>query len=264
MPYLPFAMMMQFNMDFHKVLVFASSSHTIEQAKAWAQQFGLPLSPTRPSIETCEFYIEITPLATRLMNTQSPKQILHIDFNAPPYTTRHGRSEKKSPFLRAMGKRFPNCFIIDAMAGLGRDAVSLAKYGAQVLMIEQHPALALLLTQALAQCKLTHLNLVFDDCETYFAQYAQAKRPDVIYLDPMYPAKSKSALPQKEMQCLQQLTMPQEDSLNLLTLAKQLALDRVVVKRPKWAADYAGQTPDIRYESTNTRWDVYSTFICKD
>ena len=59
---------------------------------------------------------------------------------------------------------------------------------------------------------------------------------DVVYLDPMYPHKTKSALVKKEMQVFQSLVGEDADADGLLAPALKLAQKRVVVKRPGYAA----------------------------
>ncbi|WP_186370392.1 class I SAM-dependent methyltransferase, partial [Yersinia bercovieri] len=54
-------------------------------------------------------------------------------------------------------------------------------------------------------------------------------RPEVVYLDPMYPHRQKSALVKKEMRVFQSLVGADEDADGLLAPARALATKRVVV-----------------------------------
>ena len=65
--------------------------------------------------------------------------------------------------------------------------------------------------------------------------------PDVVYLDPMYPHRQKSALVKKEMRVFQSLVGADEDADLLLAPALALATRRVVVKRPDYAEPLAGR-----------------------
>lgn len=244
------------------VVLVPSHSADTEYTQQLSNIWGLPIQTTPPSSTTPGFYLAIDAHACTLINAQNPKERLTVDFNSPAYQTRYGEpGARREPFLRAMGKTFPNCFILDATAGLGKDAWSLAQHGARVLMVEQHPVLALMLSQACAHLQ-THvaLTLHFGDALTYCKTIGQTEPPDIIYIDPMYPPKPKSALPQKDMQWLQQLVPPNQDDPALLEAAKDLARERVVIKRPQWAAAYAECAPDITYKHKHTRWDVY---LCK-
>ena len=80
----------------------------------------------------------------------------------------------------------------------------------------------------------------------------------MVYLDPMYPAREKSALVKKEMQLLHQLVGTDSNSAELLNIARNVALKRVTVKRPKGAEFFADQKPHVSIESKNTRYDIYT------
>lgn len=82
-------------------------------------------------------------------------------------------------------------------------------------------------------------------------------QPDVIYLDPMYPERKKSAKIKKDMQILQQLVGNSGEEGELFKMARQVAKHRVVVKRPKLAERVSNQTPSYTVGSVNTRYDVY-------
>ena len=88
-------------------------------------------------------------------------------------------------------------------------------------------------------------------------QLRDEDKPEVIYLDPMYPERKKSAQVKKNMQILQTLLGKDEDTESLLNRALSTAKKRVVVKRPKGAENIPGIKPDICIESKKTRYDVY-------
>ena len=80
---------------------------------------------------------------------------------------------------------------------------------------------------------------------------------DVVYLDPMYPHKQKSALVKKEMRIFQYLVGADLDADQLLLPALQLATKRVVVKRPDYAPFLDEQKPHFSQTTKNHRFDVY-------
>ena len=80
---------------------------------------------------------------------------------------------------------------------------------------------------------------------------------DVVYLDPMYPHKQKSALVKKEMRVFQHLVGADLDADELLTPALQLARKRVVVKRPDYAEFLAQNRPMSVVKPKNHRFDIY-------
>lgn len=157
--------------------------------------------------------------------------------------------------------------IIDATAGLGRDAAVLAALGARVLMIERQGAIAALLADALQrleQCEAlfelrSHLALVRGDSSRELAALSTEASitPQVIHLDPMYPHRSGSALVKKEMRLFRALAGDDMDAPRLLEQALDVATHRVVVKRPKGAPPIEGPAPAHRLESKNSRYDLY-------
>ncbi len=156
--------------------------------------------------------------------------------------------------------------ILDVTAGLGQDAFVLACLGCKVQMIERSPIIAALLADGLIRAQQNEdflqncdLNLLNTDSLSYLKQLLNKKEnhPDVIYLDPMYPSRTKSALVKKELRALREIVGEDIDSAELLNLALLIAKKRVVVKRPKAAPSLNHLKPSIIYTSTNTRYDVY-------
>ncbi|PWI32985.1 16S rRNA methyltransferase [Vibrio albus] len=162
--------------------------------------------------------------------------------------------------------------VLDATAGLGRDAFVLASLGCNVQMIERNPVVAALLDDGLKRAKLdpdiggwvsermSLLHASSHDALEQLTQQASFVRPDVVYLDPMYPHpenKKKSALVKKEMRVFQSLVGADEDADALLEPAFALAVKRVVVKRPDYADWLAGRKPTMAIETKKNRFDVY-------
>jgi len=102
------------------------------------------------------------------------------------------------------------------------------------------------------------ITLHFGDACALMPELAlQAGRPDVVYLDPMYPERRKSAKVKKHMQALQQLIGHGADDAALLARARLAATRRVIVKRPQHAPPLADITPDYTIDGPNTRYDIY-------
>ena len=81
---------------------------------------------------------------------------------------------------------------------------------------------------------------------------------DVIYLDPMFPQRGKSAAVKKEMALFQLLLEgEQEDGDELLTWALSRDVARVVVKRPPRAAALGGVAPSHVIQGKAVRYDVH-------
>lgn len=191
-----------------------------------------------------------------------------------------GKSEHRRRFgggrgqslAKAIGlKGGANPTVIDATAGLGKDAFVLACLGIQVTLIERSPTLTALLEDGLKRAShhpkiktivSNHMNLVTADAIEWLAYLPKEQFPDVIYIDPMYPHRNKSALVKKEMRMLRDLVGDDEDASNLLHVALTCAKRRVTVKRPRTAPILNGSTlnnrkPNSTVESKNTRYDIY-------
>jgi len=89
-------------------------------------------------------------------------------------------------------------------------------------------------------------------------QITEDDRPDIIYLDPMFPHRKKSAKVKKEMQAFQNIVGGDEDSGALLEHAVNSARYRVVVKRASNAEFLAGLKPTYSLTGKSTRFDIFA------
>jgi 16S rRNA (guanine1516-N2)-methyltransferase len=158
--------------------------------------------------------------------------------------------------------------VVDGTAGLGRDAFVLASLGCKVIMVERHPVVAALLEDGLRRAyedaeigewMRDLMSLFHGSSISALAGAAQASGTeiDVVYLDPMYPHREKSALVKKEMRVFQTLVGADLDADGLLAHAMALATKRVVVKRPDYAGDLDGVKPSMVIATKKNRFDVY-------
>jgi 16S rRNA (guanine1516-N2)-methyltransferase len=158
--------------------------------------------------------------------------------------------------------------VLDLTAGLGRDAFVLASLGCQMTLLERSPIVAALLQDGLERAKseseiaeiaevVGRMTLVEAEALEYLQGGDSQPRPEVCYLDPMYPHSKKSALPGKEMLLFRELVGEDLDATELLAKARQVATKRVVVKRPRKAAVLADEEPDFQMSGKSTRYDIY-------
>lgn len=153
--------------------------------------------------------------------------------------------------------------VLDATAGLGRDAFVLAQLGCTVTLIERQPVIAALLEDGLRRAQdntevapiVARMHLVCADAT--MAMPLLSPPPQVIYLDPMFPHREKSALVKKEMRLFRPLVGDDDDAPGLLEAALALATHRVVVKRPRKAPALAGARPGYTLEGQSSRYDIY-------
>lgn len=153
--------------------------------------------------------------------------------------------------------------VVDATAGLGRDAFLLASLGAEVVLIERAPAVAGLLAAALERARaagppyaeiIGRMRLVEGDARDLLAGLA----PEVVLVDPMHPARGNSALVKKEMRLLRGLVGDDADAAELVQAALASASNRVVLKWPLQAAPLAGiRPPSHTIAGRSTRYDVF-------
>ncbi len=171
-----------------------------------------------------------------------------------------GQSIAKAVGLKAGA----NPTVVDATAGLGRDAFVLASLGCQVTMLERHPVVAALLADGLQRAQQDseigswmreRMSLRPGSALENLRQLGFT--PDVVYLDPMFPHRQKSALVKKEMRVFQSLVGADLDADALLPAALAVAGKRVVVKRPDYAGYLNEMKPGMSSETKSNRFDVY-------
>ncbi len=186
-----------------------------------------------------------------------------VDFLSSKSAQRRAGIRRSShPLARAVGRKTPLADILDGTAGLGRDAFILASLGYRVLATERSPVLHALLQDGLTRMLADprSIAIVGDRLQVQLADcrelLKQQPAPAVVYLDPMFPERPKSAKVKREMQLFHQLLGPDTDAVELLAMARSTATDRVVVKRPVWAKPLAN-APSYTVDGSTIRWDVY-------
>ncbi|MDO4696513.1 MAG: class I SAM-dependent methyltransferase [Neisseria sp.] len=196
------------------------------------------------------------------------KGVVRVDFTggAAQYRRTKGGGELIAKAVNHAAKPL----VWDATGGLGRDSFVLAAQGLQVCTFERHPIVALLLSDGLARAVESEdaetaeiarrITLVQGNAAEMMADFAVRNgRPDVVYLDPMYPVRQKSAAVKKEMAYFHDLVgeAAAEDDAALLVAAKAAAKKRVVVKRPRLGEWLANEEPAYQYGGKSIRFDVY-------
>lgn len=231
------------------------------QARTLAQKWSFREVTKQPDT----LALQVTEGRLNLKDFREPKQQgVFVDFmdGAIQYRRQHGGG-RKEPVAKAVGIKgdyIPS--VVDATPGLGRDAFVLAALGCSVTMVERSVVVAALLDDGLARLAASEpelaarFSLIHGDSIEVLANWSQA-RPDAIYLDPMFPHRKKSALVKKEMKVFQNLLGEDPDADALLAPARELAVKRVVVKRPNSAPVLAQLPPSMAITSKKHRFDVY-------
>lgn len=192
-----------------------------------------------------------------------PKPV-YVDFTsgAVDHRRRFGGG-KGQDIAKAVGlNKGSNLSVLDATAGLGRDAFVLACLGCAVSLCERVGFVRAILQDGLYRgafytevadivARMTLLDSDIEDIDKDI-------RFDVVYLDPMYPHMEKStATAKKEMVFFRDLVGKDLDADFLLPHAMALATYRVVVKRPKGAPFLNASEPTYQLEGKSGRFDIY-------
>ncbi|WP_369789450.1 16S rRNA (guanine(1516)-N(2))-methyltransferase RsmJ [Rouxiella sp. WC2420] len=210
----------------------------------------------------------LTPERLELRKRDEPKLgAIFVDFVGGTMGHRRrfggGRGEAVAKAVGIKGSYLPD--VVDATAGLGRDAFVLAALGCRVRMIERNPVVAALLDDGLARgyhdaeigpWLQERMTLLHGSSLTALSEISP--RPQVVYLDPMYPHRQKSALVKKEMRVFQGLVGADEDADGLLEPARRLATKRIVVKRPDYAPPMADIPAQAAVTTKSHRFDIYT------
>lgn len=153
--------------------------------------------------------------------------------------------------------------VVDATAGLGEDALLLAAAGFEVLLYESDPVVAALLADALRRAAASPrlapvvARMHLSEGDSLAALPRLPGPPDVVYLDPMFPERRKSAAVKKKFQLIHRLERPCSDDEQVALLQAALAARprKVVVKRPVKGPYLAGVKPSYTVAGTSVRYD---------
>ncbi len=245
--------------------VLALAPEYAAAAAAWAARLGLPVGGDSPYLlQVGEDGLQFAENAVHAPGA------LRVDFLAGALAHR-GRFGGGSGQMiaRAVGLQ-PGVrpVVLDATAGLGRDGFVLAQLGCALTLIERRPVIAALLEDGLRRAAndaatapiVARMRLLVGDAIEMMGAWLvrQEMPPQVVYLDPMFPQRTKSALVKKEMRALRPLAGDDADAPALLEAALSLASHRVVVKRPRQAPALDSRLPSHVLVGRSSRFDVYA------
>lgn len=255
--------------------VIAADDEYLPAANTLAGQLNLPFLGTQNPVQLDEpAYVLQLGAELQLCTTgrKAPGPV-KVDFvgGAAAHRRKFGGG-KGQQIAKAVGVRggfYPR--VVDATAGLGRDAFVLASLGCEVHMIERNPVVRALLLDGLNRLQRAAL----DDAElaevaarlslesgtqsalAWLQSQGEESIP-VVYLDPMFPERGKSAKVKKEMVVFHQLVGSDDDADALLEPALRACYYRTVVKRPRLAPHLAEAKPSLSLEGKSGRFDIYT------
>jgi len=246
------------------------------QAEQLAAFLRLPLlsDQTPETIANYGFVVMFSPAEIVLQQTgrKAPGPIL-VEFTEGAVDHRRKFGGGKGQMIaKAVGVKagvYPR--VLDATAGMGKDSFVLATLGCHLTMIERSPIVHLLLQDGLQRAQefareqdaellhaISRMKLLAQDSRTYLESLTATQFPDVIYLDPMFPERQKTADVKKEMAAFHSIVGKDEDANTLLPLALTHVNYRVVVKRPRKAPFLNNQVPSYQLEGKSSRYDIYT------
>ena len=242
----------------HTIPLITPTTHTLPD---YARHPALAVSSTPPA---SGLYLAAEEQGI-VLHRAGDKGSVWVDFTAG--AAQHRRLHGGGELLAKAVGRSKQPTVWDATGGLGRDSFVLAGLGLNVHIFERHPAVYCLLADGLARALLhpstadaaSRLTLYHADAAEYMPRLAaEIGRPQVVYLDPMYPERRKSAAVKKEMAFFHELVGTAQNDAALLDAALATATARVVVKRPRLGDFLCGRQPDYQYTGKSTRFDVYN------
>lgn len=172
-----------------------------------------------------------------------------------------GRGQSLPKAVGMRGGKTPK--VVDATAGLGRDAFLLASLGAEITLIERSLEMFNLLNDGISRARdaggdvaevIARMTLIHGDAKDLLPDLS----PEVVLVDPMHPPRKKSALVKNEMRQIREIVGTDEDSLELMQVALSTASNRVVLKWPLRADPMDGIGPcSHQILGKSTRYDVF-------
>jgi 16S rRNA (guanine1516-N2)-methyltransferase len=189
-----------------------------------------------------------------------------VNRDVPLYRAVLGRAKPQ-------GKR-----VLDVTGGLGQDTWLLAAYGCSLLVVEQNAVIFALLRDGVARAGIAdqqvarRIRLIYApgqkiltqilESERYGPQRVGLPRPHVVYMDPFFSSERKrKGACKRSMKVLRFVAHEQtnDNGSKLLDLGLQVAVDRVVVKRPRVCApfDTAFGKRIHNIQGRGYRFDIY-------
>lgn len=234
-----------------------------------ARELDFPLLASSQDISGFDYLLSFSEGALQLAPCDKSKGgVLVVDFDSAALEQRRRTSGIRQDIARAAGcKSGYRPRVLDMTAGLGGDAFILASLGCDVTLVEKNPLIYAMLADGINRALVQgneagtivrekmHL-MPRQDALSYLVP--NPAKADVVYLDPMFPERQKSAKVKKAMQYFHDIVgCYHEQEHALFMRALQNAGKRVVVKRPKLAPLLAGKEPDYQVKGKSVRYDVY-------
>lgn len=189
-----------------RIRVEALAEAFADPARQWAERLGLPLQDA-----DAEFALQFGEQGLQLQqlgpDAPGPVRVDFVEGGAAHRRLYGGGSGQM--IAKAVGvAQGVRPRVLDATAGLGKDAFVLASLGCQMSLIERQPLIGALLEDGLLRAAadfevapiVARMQLLKGNSIELMRNW-QGEPPQVIYLDPMFPHREKTALVKKKCAC---------------------------------------------------------------
>ena len=233
-----------------------------DAALTFAQKLGVRLLDEIPGKDTDTLFLAYDPQGLSL---QCGGLVVRAGFDKMKDRIRPGKIRHELLLQAARIRKADGILrAVDATAGFGEDSFLLAAAGFEVQMFEYNPVIAALLRDALHRAgqipelaKVTR-RMTLTECDSVRGLQALKDAVYVIYLDPMFPGRTKSALVGKKFQLLQKLEQPCSSGEELLEAAFLAHPRKLVIKRPLKGGWLGEKKPDYVLSGKAVRYDCFS------
>lgn len=253
------------------VTVLCIDGDSLDRAQGLSDRLEAPLAVCEPGCSGAAFIPELGLLYLKVsrdgLSLMRDGMELRPDFAEMLPRIKQGALQREMLVKAARVKGVEAPRAVDATAGLGEDSLLLAAAGFTVTLCEADPVIAALLEDALARASahevlgpiVERMHLVAGDSRITLARAGASTgaQPDVVYLDPMFPGRTKSAAVKKKFQLIHGLERPTEplDEESLLQAALAAHPRKVVIKRPVKGPYLAGVKPSHAIAGKAVRYD---------
>ncbi len=239
-------------------VVTAASDRVRPKAELIAGRLDLPFAESAPD---SGLYLSVGDDGA--LRAVAGKTVFFVDFSEIQRRASGPRVRSELLVRAAAGRDETPGFAVDATAGFGGDSFILAGAGFRVTAFERNRFVAELLADGLERALRnpetsdTASRIELRRIDSLAALPSLEVRPDVVLLDPMFPARKKTGAVKKKAQMLEALEPPCSDGDALLEAAIAARPRRIIVKRPAGAEPLGGRKPDYVLSGDVVRYDCF-------
>ena len=194
----------------------------------------------------------------------NPSLTFNINFSCQNIMNRINIHRKKPNLIKSIegNTKKLKLNILDMTAGFGYDAFTMAAYGHKVTAIESNIYIYLMLKDALIRCNSSPLCRISKRIKLFFGKSQSLCNNsifDIVYIDPMFLRKKKSAKVKKHTQILQKIVEPnQKNNIDIFNKALLLKPKKIIIKNPKKGYIIKPTKVNSQIVGSRNRFDIYT------